>query len=648
MRSFTHLLSIALIFSSVYAFGGDNPILTTNAKTGEGIARDYSVREDMGTPAGRSSYPDFDPLGKVGPRRGPAPLYSTKSTFLGEDFEVSVPPPGWGIISTHTDTMTWYQDDNVPYSGSYHANCKYDESLVPQDEWLYTPAMDFGYVTSDIKVTFHLMMSYYWGVDPYDNYNIELWISTDSGVSFPTKLWDDDSYGVFESWTWYEVSISLAAYVGEDNVVLAWRYAGVDGAQASIDLVAVLDDPPYPGRCCFGDPEAPDCSDLFQSECEALGDYISWAEDLSCTNNPCPAAGTGDDCADPLAADLSTLPWTDYNHTCGRGNDYAAADMCFTYGYGGGEDIVYEFTLTEEKDLIFTMDPYGTAGTYVEVRTDCVPPNGDCVFRFASTVGDPFSSGLQTLPAGTYYMIIDNWPTPACIPEFAITVEEFFGGAEGDGCTNPIVIKLPDDLPYLGTDSTRGRVNDYDATCLGSYDGGQDIVYLLDVSDSISIDILLDPKGTTYSGIAIGTNCPLGNPCMTASTSSGSDPHGMDAVQLEPGSYYIMIDTWPSPDYISEFDLSIAESAEEPCDCAPGEANGDAAYNIGDAVYLINYIFKGGPPPIPYLICSGDANCDCADNIGDAVHLINYIFKGGPPPCDCPTWLSICGAPLRK
>ncbi len=85
-----------------------------------------------------------------------------------------------------------------------------------------------------------------------------------------------------------------------------------------------------------------------------------------------------------------------------------------------------------------------------------------------------------------------------------------------------------------------------------------------------------------------------------------------------------------------------------PCDCTPGDANNDGAINIGDAVYIINYIFKSGPAPIPYALCSGDANCDCAVNIADAVYLINYIFKSGPPPCDCLTWLSICGPPLRK
>ena len=68
-------------------------------------------------------------------------------------------------------------------------------------------------------------------------------------------------------------------------------------------------------------------------------------------------------------------------------------------------------------------------------------------------------------------------------------------------------------------------------------------------------------------------------------------------------------------------------------DLAPyicGDANADESINVGDAVFLINYIFKGGNPPVPR--CVGDANDDDAVNVGDAVYLINYIFKGGNPP----------------
>ena len=67
-----------------------------------------------------------------------------------------------------------------------------------------------------------------------------------------------------------------------------------------------------------------------------------------------------------------------------------------------------------------------------------------------------------------------------------------------------------------------------------------------------------------------------------------------------------------------------------------GDANNDQSVNIGDVVYLINFVFHEGNPPQIYE--SGDVNCDDNVNIGDAVYLGNVIFRpGSPEPCaDCP------------
>lgn len=61
-----------------------------------------------------------------------------------------------------------------------------------------------------------------------------------------------------------------------------------------------------------------------------------------------------------------------------------------------------------------------------------------------------------------------------------------------------------------------------------------------------------------------------------------------------------------------------------------GDANGDENVNVGDAVFIISYVFRGGEAPDP--LVSADANGDGNVNIGDAVYLISYIFRSGPPP----------------
>lgn len=63
-----------------------------------------------------------------------------------------------------------------------------------------------------------------------------------------------------------------------------------------------------------------------------------------------------------------------------------------------------------------------------------------------------------------------------------------------------------------------------------------------------------------------------------------------------------------------------------------GDANKDGPVDIGDAVYIINTVFKSGPVSDPE--CIADANGDEGTDVGDAVYLINCIFKGGPLPTE--------------
>jgi hypothetical protein len=64
--------------------------------------------------------------------------------------------------------------------------------------------------------------------------------------------------------------------------------------------------------------------------------------------------------------------------------------------------------------------------------------------------------------------------------------------------------------------------------------------------------------------------------------------------------------------------------------CICGDASNDGAVNISDGVFLVNYIFNGGPAPV-YPECA-DVDNSTTINISDVVYLINYIFKQGPEP----------------
>jgi hypothetical protein len=61
-----------------------------------------------------------------------------------------------------------------------------------------------------------------------------------------------------------------------------------------------------------------------------------------------------------------------------------------------------------------------------------------------------------------------------------------------------------------------------------------------------------------------------------------------------------------------------------------GDCNDDGIIDIGDAIYLINYLYKSGPAPDPQQ--AGDVNCDAGCELADVVFLLNFLYKSGPPP----------------
>ncbi|MBD3403793.1 hypothetical protein GF420_12915 [candidate division GN15 bacterium] len=423
------------------------------------------------------------------------------STILGEDFETAVPPAGWTLNTTNPNgpDFTWHQTFSASLSGFAGAEVLYDPALALQDEWLQTPVMDFtGSDPTYLRVDFGVFMSYYWGVSPNDNYDVELWISTDGGATFNTKLWDESQLGVFSSYVWYEVSVSLTSYALETQVVLAWRYVGSDGAQAVIDLVNVNDDPPPIGRCCYGDPMSPSCADVNEADCIALGG--EWDETKTCATDPCPIAGLGDDCSAPLTEVLpATLPYTIAGqYTCGRGDAYSNTCLGF---YDGGEDLIIELQVTAPTVVDITLDPKGTTWSGMLIDDACPPDPSSCLGTVTGFSGSPKTIFAVSLAPGTYYLMVDTWPSPDCIPELDIIFEEAPEPPENDLCANATPIGEVTDLPF----TTVAAGNDEGGTCMTSpnvwyvYTPSQTGVATIDLCGSD-----YDTKLAVYDGYSCG------------------------------------------------------------------------------------------------------------------------------------------------
>jgi len=66
-------------------------------------------------------------------------------------------------------------------------------------------------------------------------------------------------------------------------------------------------------------------------------------------------------------------------------------------------------------------------------------------------------------------------------------------------------------------------------------------------------------------------------------------------------------------------------------DMGCGDINGDNRINIADAIFMINYLYREGPPP--EIFAKADVSCDGELNLPDVLVLINYIFREGYLQC---------------
>jgi hypothetical protein len=160
--------------------------------------------------------------------------------YFTEGFEGTFPSP-W----THTQfntVKTWGFSTMSAHTGTQSLQCDYDDTYTSdQNELMISPVIDLSTATSP-EVTFWFLMSYYWGVDPENNYDLKVEGTTDGGAT-STVLWTEADQGVFVNWTWYEVTVPLSAFVGQANFQLILRYEGYDGAQGNFDDIVVAEAP---------------------------------------------------------------------------------------------------------------------------------------------------------------------------------------------------------------------------------------------------------------------------------------------------------------------------------------------------------------------------------------------------------------------
>jgi hypothetical protein len=305
---------------------------TVNPITGlsSGTKYQFYVRANCGT--GLSSW--------AGPYSFNTLCSGTANTLFPytENFnDAVVPPHCWSEIIANAN-FHWKASTSDPG----WADVEYDPAPASQDEWLVTPVMDFTNLAHP-RLSFKWMMSYYWSVSPYNNYDLNCKISTDGGTSW-IKIWSETDEGTFTTYEAKTKTLDLLAYAGQANVKFAWQYVGSDGAQALIDDV-VIDAWPLP---CLT-PQNLDANAVTSS-----GANLAWVPGGSETNweyvyglspiaSPAgPGTATTSSNVNPISGLTDNTAYQYYARaTCGTDNSAWAGPFTFT-------TLPYNFSVTGE------------------------------------------------------------------------------------------------------------------------------------------------------------------------------------------------------------------------------------------------------------------------------------------------------------
>ncbi len=256
--------------------------------------------------------------------------------------------------------------------------------------------------------------------------------------------------------------------------------------------------------------------------------------------------------------------------------------------FGGAWDGSYYWTLTDENQ-IKCWDISGWPAVAEVPQNSFPPPTPNCrglwfdgeYFWTAESIDGMLGQIYQFSSRGT---IINQWLEPA------------FSG------WSACVIKASDypQIPETPSGPTQGETGvEYDFSSTTTDPEEDTIFFRFDWGDGTCSD-WLGP-------------CASGDTCLASNTWSGA---GSFPVKVKAKDIHQHESDWSSALEIGIF--------------ARGDCNGDGLIDLGDVVYLLNYLFKSGLPPDP--IETGDANRDQTIDLGDVVYLLNYLFKAGPPP----------------
>ncbi len=240
---------------------------------------------------------------------------------------------------------------------------------------------------------------------------------------------------------------------------------------------------------------------------------------------PTPPA-MGDTCASPL----TLVEGTPVNIPSGTmEGDYRLS--CAT----SGRDSVFQFTLTQRRDVLIDASAGGYAYFGVAIGDVCPPTSA--MQRVCNTGNSPRTFALGLDP-GTYYAVVK----PSRDTDYQVSLTTFppidvTPASMNDVCSSATTI--PSGRGYF-TGSTAMLNDNYSSTCAGATHG-KDAVFAFHLDTRSRVTLVTDTSFFHVAWIALGPGCPGAATMGTGDNCNLGTHTTLDGV-LPPGDYLFFID----------------------------------------------------------------------------------------------------------
>ncbi len=301
----------------------------------------------------------------------------------------------------------------------------------------------------------------------------------------------------------------------------------------------------------------------------------------------------------------------------------------------------YDVDLDGDVDIVVMANEYQNGRLYLlknelnpggySAHSVSVAAHDNAEIELTSSSGKVFNRVRNTMPSGTYYR--RNMESGDNLDDYA-TIQV----VENDEYTVSVTPKpnMPTVEPFSTeyfVDGQRFRLADGASMRSEGYQFQVSLNQSSPVNPRSGSFIQANPPSFSWTGegdfdFQMATDIAFANVVVNSAVSGNTFAVNSPLPVTDTTLYYWRVKPHGTPEYDCLYAINLV-----PGGGVCGDITDNGYVDIGDAVYIINFIFKGGPAPDPY--DNGDVNGDQIIDIGDAVYYIEYIFRGGPAPA-CP------------